>query len=258
MARNFLSYRTGRLIKAILPRSLLGRSLLMILVPLVLLDLVALQMFYGSHISVVSRRFASSISGEIAVTIDLLRRYPDATDQAWLLQRVHQKFGLEMDLEPGAILPNTKWENVLGPMDDDLVQSQSTSNPSSVSQAAALEALRGPQGFIAERTAEFQARRDVIVPQLNAIEGISCHMPEGAFYVFPSCAGLLGSVAPDGRRIDSSDELVMYLLDTEGLAVLQGSAYGVPPYFRMSFAASMAVLDEGCKRLARACARLSK
>jgi aspartate aminotransferase len=76
--------------------------------------------------------------------------------------------------------------------------------------------------------------------------------------LFPSCAGLLGSVAPDGRRIDSSDELVMYLLDAEGLAVLQGSAYGVPPYFRMSFAASMAVLDEGCERLARACARLTK
>ncbi|MFT5533870.1 MAG: aspartate aminotransferase [Burkholderiaceae bacterium] len=138
------------------------------------------------------------------------------------------------------------------------LQSQSTSNASSISQAAALEALRGPQGFIAERTAEFQARRDVLVPRLNAIEGVSCHLPEGAFYLFPSCAGLLGSVAPDGRRIDSSDELVMYLLDAEGLAVLQGSAYGVPPYFRMSFAASMAVLDEGCERLARACARLTK
>jgi two-component system osmolarity sensor histidine kinase EnvZ len=120
LARNFLSYRIGRVIKAILPRSLLGRSLLMILVPLVLLDLVALQMFYGSHISVVSRRFAGSVSGEIAVTIDLLRRYPEPADQAWLLQRVHQKYGLEMDLEPGAILPNTNWQNVLGPMDDDL------------------------------------------------------------------------------------------------------------------------------------------
>jgi aspartate aminotransferase len=138
------------------------------------------------------------------------------------------------------------------------LQSQSTSNPSSISQAAALEALTGPQGFIAERTAEFQARRDVLVPRLNAIAGISCHVPEGAFYLFPSCAGLLGSVAPDGRRIDSSDALVLYLLDAEGLAVLQGSAYGVPPYFRMSFAASMAVLDEGCERLARACARLTK
>jgi len=109
-----------RLIKAMLPRSLLGRSLLMILVPLVLLDLVALQVFYGSHISVVSRRFSSAVAGEIAVTIELLRRYPNPDDQAWLLQRVHQQFGLVMDLEPGAILPNMKWQNVLGPMDDDL------------------------------------------------------------------------------------------------------------------------------------------
>ena len=138
------------------------------------------------------------------------------------------------------------------------LQSQSTSNPSSVSQAAALEALTGPQDFIARRTAEFQARRDAIVPRLNAIDGISCHMPEGAFYVFPSCTGLLGTTTPDGRKIDTSDDLVLYLLDTEGLAVLQGSAYGVPPYFRMSFAASMSVLDEGCERLARACARLTK
>ena len=120
MRKGFVGDRIGRLVKSGLPRSLLGRSLLMILVPLVLLDTVALQIFYGSHISVVSRRFAGSVSGEIAVTIDLLRRYPNPDDQVWLLQRVHQKFGLEMDLELGAILPNTKWQNVLGPMDDDL------------------------------------------------------------------------------------------------------------------------------------------
>jgi aspartate aminotransferase len=138
------------------------------------------------------------------------------------------------------------------------LQSQSTSNPSSVAQAGALEALRGPQGFIAERTAEFQARRDAIVPRLNAIEGVSCHMPEGAFYVFPSCEGLLGMKTPEGKRIETSDDFVLYLLDTEGLAVLQGTAYGVPPYFRMSFATSMAILDEGCNRLARACAALSR
>ncbi len=118
--RAWFGKRIGRLVKSVLPRSLLGRSLLMILVPLVLLDLVALQMFYGSHISVVSRRFSSSVAGEIAVTIDLLRRYPNPEDRAWLLQRVYQQFGLQMDMEPGAILPNTKWQNVIGPMDDDL------------------------------------------------------------------------------------------------------------------------------------------
>ncbi len=138
------------------------------------------------------------------------------------------------------------------------LQSQSTSNPSSVAQAGALEALRGPQGFIAERTAEFQDRRDAIVPRLNAIPGLKCHSPEGAFYVFPSCERILGMKTPAGKRIESSDDFVMYLLDTEGLAVLQGTAYGVAPYFRISFATSMRNLDEGCTRLARACAALSQ
>ena len=137
------------------------------------------------------------------------------------------------------------------------LQSQSTSNPSSVAQAGALEALCGPQGFIAERTAEFQARRDAIVPRLNAIPGLSCHSPDGAFYLFPSCERLLGMKTPAGKRLESSDDFVLYLLDTEGLAVLQGTAYGVPPYFRISFATSMSSLDEGCTRLARACAALS-
>ncbi len=138
------------------------------------------------------------------------------------------------------------------------LQSQSTSNPSSVAQAAALEALNGPQDFIAERTAVFQSRRDMLVKRLNTIPGISCHSPEGAFYVFPSCEALLGSRAPDGRVIATSDDFVLYLLDTEGLAVLQGSAYGVPPYFRISFATSMDKLEDGCNRLERAVARLTR
>ena len=154
MRIGFPGYEIGRLVKRVLPRSLLGRSLLMILVPLVLLDLVALQVFYGSHIGIVSRRFASAVSGEIAVTIDLLRRYPDPRDQAWLMQLAHQKFGLEIDLEPGGILPNTKWQNVLGPMDDDLAAALSgelklpmfydwTSDPRSV-----LIRVQLPQGVL--------------------------------------------------------------------------------------------------------------
>jgi aspartate aminotransferase len=138
------------------------------------------------------------------------------------------------------------------------LQSQSTSNASSVAQAGALEALRGPQGFIAERSAEFQARRDAIVPRINAIAGLHCHTPEGAFYVFPSCQGILGSTTKDGKRIETSDDFVLYLLDSVGLAVLQGTAYGVPPYFRISFATSMKNLEEGCKRLASACAALTR
>ena len=154
MRTGFPGYEIGRLVKRVLPRSLLGRSLLMILVPLVLLDLVALQVFYGSHIGIVSRRFASAVSGEIAMTIDLLRRYPDPRDQAWLIQMAHQKFGLEIDLEPGGILPNTKWQNVLGPMDDDLAAALSgdlklpmfydwTSDPRSV-----LIRVQLPQGVL--------------------------------------------------------------------------------------------------------------
>jgi aspartate aminotransferase len=138
------------------------------------------------------------------------------------------------------------------------LQSQSTSNPSSVAQAGALAALTGPQDFIRTRTAEFQARRDAIVARLNAIPGISCHLPEGAFYVFPSCQELLGMRTPQGDRLESSDDFVLYLLDTQGLAVLQGTAYGVAPYFRISFATSMARLEEGCARLARACAELER
>jgi aspartate aminotransferase len=138
------------------------------------------------------------------------------------------------------------------------LQSQSTSNPSSIAQAAAVAALTGPQGFVAERTAIFQSRRDLLVARLNAIAGVSCHMPEGAFYLFPSCEQLLGSRTAQGRVIASSDDFVLHLLDTQGLAVLQGTAYGVAPYFRISFAASMDTLEEGCRRLERACAELTR
>jgi aspartate aminotransferase len=136
------------------------------------------------------------------------------------------------------------------------LQSQSTSNASSIAQAAALEALDGPQGYVSERTAIFQQRRDVVVQKLNAIPGITCHKPEGAFYVFPSCAALMGKRTSDGRVVNNSNEFVLYLLDTEGLALLQGDAYGVPSFFRISFATSMETIEEGCRRLARACGRL--
>ena len=136
------------------------------------------------------------------------------------------------------------------------LQSQSTSNPSSVAQSAAVEALRGPQAYVRERADIFQMRRDVVVKRLNGIEGIGCHSPEGAFYAFPSCAGLIGKRGSDGRLITSSNDFVMYLLDTEGLAILQGEAYGVPSYFRISFATSIENLNEGCDRLSRACANM--
>lgn len=136
------------------------------------------------------------------------------------------------------------------------LQSQSTSNPSSIGQAAALEALSGPQDFIAERTRIFQERRDWVVGELNRIPGVSCHLPEGAFYVYPSCAGVIGRKTPEGQVVSTDSDFVLYLLESQNLAVLQGEAYGLSPFFRISFATSMQTLQEGCRRLRLACEAL--
>lgn len=138
-----------------------------------------------------------------------------------------------------------------------MVQSQSTSNPSSVSQAAAVEALNGPQHFIAERAESFRQRRDLVVSMLNQAKGIKCHRPEGAFYVFPSCAGTIGLKTPAGKTIETDTDFVDYLLESEGVAVVQGSAFGLAPFFRISYATSTAALEEACTRIQRACGALS-
>ncbi len=137
-----------------------------------------------------------------------------------------------------------------------MVQSQSTSNPTSISQAAAVEALNGPQDFIAERGAIFRERRDLVVSMLNDAPGIHCHKPEGAFYVYPSCAGTIGKTTPDGRVIKTDDDFVTFLLEAEGVAVVQGSAFGLAPFFRISYATSTEVLTEACKRIQRFCTAL--
>lgn len=136
------------------------------------------------------------------------------------------------------------------------LQSQSTSGASSVGQAAAVAALTGPQDFIATHRAMFQRRRDAVVAALNGIDGIECHAPDGAFYVFASCSALFGKRTRSGAVIGSSDDWIMHLLDSQNLAALQGSAYGVPTHFRLSFAASTEHLREGCDRIARARAEL--
>ena len=136
------------------------------------------------------------------------------------------------------------------------IQSQSTSNPSSVSQAAAVEALNGPQDFIAERNAVFKERRDMVVDALNTCPGLACHRPEGAFYVYPSCAGTIGKTTPDGKVIESDEDFVTYLLEAEGVAVVQGAAFGLSPYFRISYATSTEALQEACARIKRACEAL--
>ena len=136
------------------------------------------------------------------------------------------------------------------------VQSQSTSNPSSISQAAASEALDGPQGSIAERNKIFCERRDLVVGMLNQAAGITCQIPEGAFYVYPSCAGLIGTKTPDGKTIRTSEDFATYLLDGEGVAVVHGAAFGLDPFFRISYATSTEILTEACQRIQRAAASL--
>jgi len=136
------------------------------------------------------------------------------------------------------------------------VASQTTSNPSSISQWAAVEALNGPQDFIAERGQAFQARRDLVVSMLNHATGIRCPNPEGAFYVYPSIEGLIGKTTPDGVVIDGDETFTSELLNAEGVAVVQGSAFGLSPYFRISYATSETVLEEACTRIQRFCAGL--
>jgi aspartate aminotransferase len=137
------------------------------------------------------------------------------------------------------------------------VQSQSTSNPSSVSQAAAVEALNGPQDYIAAHNETFKERRDLVVKMLNDCEGLHCHRPEGAFYVFPSCAGTIGKTSPAGKVIGSDGDFVTYLLEEAGVAAVQGEAFGLSPYFRISYATSTEALEEACARIKTACAALT-
>ena len=136
------------------------------------------------------------------------------------------------------------------------LQSQSTSNPCSIAQAAAVAALNGPQDFLAERNAAFKGRRDLVVGLLNAIPGISCPTPEGAFYVYPDVTGLIGRTTPKGAVIATDEQLVTYLLDEARVAAVHGGAFGLEPAFRISYATSEALLTEACARIAKACAAL--
>ena len=136
------------------------------------------------------------------------------------------------------------------------LQSQSTTNASSISQAAAVEALSGPQDFIPRHNKSFLERRDLVVAGLNRCAGLRCSVPEGAFYVYPSCAGVIGKTTPQGKVLKTDGDFVDYLLDSEGAAVVQGEAFGLSPYFRISYATSNQALTEACKRIERACAAL--
>ena len=137
------------------------------------------------------------------------------------------------------------------------LQSQSTSNPSSISQAAALAALEGPEDFLKERNAKFKIRRDMVVEMLNNCEGITCLKPTGAFYVYPTCSGLIGKKTNSGEVINNSIDFSSYLLESQGVAVVPGSAFGADPFFRISYATSDSLLEEACNRIKKACDQLS-
>jgi aspartate aminotransferase len=132
--------------------------------------------------------------------------------------------------------------------------SQTTSNPCSISQWAALEALNGTQDFIKPNAKLFQERRDLVVSMLNQATGLHCPTPEGAFYVYPSCAGLIGKTAPSGKVIESDEDFATELLESEGVAVVHGAAFGLSPFFRISYATSNEVLEDACSRIQRFCA----
>jgi len=136
------------------------------------------------------------------------------------------------------------------------VQSQSTSNPCSISQWAAVAALNGPQDYIAESGKAFERRRDLVVSMLNQCNGIECPVPEGAFYVYPSIRGCIGKTAPSGKKIETDEDFVTELLEVEGVAAVHGAAFGLSPYFRASYATSDEVLTDACERIQRFCGSL--
>ena len=136
------------------------------------------------------------------------------------------------------------------------VMTQTTSNASSISQWAAVEALNGTQAFIKPNADLFEARRDLVVSMLNQASGLRCPTPEGAFYVYPSCEGLIGKRTPSGARIDTDEDFVVELLQAEGCAAVHGAAFGLSPFLRISYATSNAVLEDACQRIQRFCASL--
>ena len=137
------------------------------------------------------------------------------------------------------------------------LQSQSTSNPCSISQWAAVEALEGPQDFLKDWVKSFQERRDLVVSMLNQAKGIDCHKPEGAFYVYPSCAGTIGKTTREGKKIANDEDFATALLEEEGVAVVHGAAFGLSPFFRISYATGIEALEEACRRIQRFCANLT-
>jgi aspartate aminotransferase len=219
---------------------------------------------------------AAYTRGELKAITDVLMRHP----HVWILtDDMYEhltfddfKFTTPAEVEPGlynrTLTMNgvskayamTGWRigYAAGPIElikaMDMIQGQQTSGTNSIAQWAAVEALNGPQDFIAENKKIFQGRRDLVVSMLNQAKGITCPVPEGAFYVYPSCAGLIGKTSPSGKLIETDEDFVSELLEAEGVAVVHGSAFGLGPNFRISYATSEKLLEDACSRIQRFCA----
>jgi aspartate aminotransferase len=176
----------------------------------------------------------------------LLQAAPDLRDRTLVINGVSKTYAM------------TGWRIGYAAGPRDLIEgldkflSQSAGNCCSISQAAAVAALNGDQSFVTESTAIYKHRRDVTTELINAIPGLSCRKPDGAFYLYINCAALLGKTTPDGSVLHEDGDVVMYLLDSVGVAVVAGTAYGLSPYFRLSIATSLDVLEDGCSRIANA------
>ena len=136
------------------------------------------------------------------------------------------------------------------------IQSQSTTSTSSITMAASVEAISGPQDFILDHNKKFIKRRDLVVSKLNEIDGITCSKPDGAFYVYPNCQDILGKITPNGKKISSDEDFITYVLEDQGVAGVHGSAFGLSPYFRLSYATSDHILEDACNRIQLACSKL--
>jgi len=202
------------------------------------------------HVLVMTDDIYEHIRYDGAITPHLLAVAPELRDRTLAINGVSKTYAM------------TGWRLgwIAGP--SDLVQaintllSQSAGNCCSISQAAAAAALNGDQSFVEASVAIYRQRRDATLPLINAIPGLSCKAPDGAFYLYVNCGGLIGKMTPDGKRLDADGDVVLYFLESAGVALVAGTAYGLSPYFRLSIATDIATLTDGIERIARAVSEL--
>jgi len=202
------------------------------------------------HVMVMTDDIYEHIRYDSVITPHLLAIAPELRDRTLAINGVSKTYAM------------TGWRLgwIAGP--SDLVQavntllSQSAGNCCSISQAAAAAALDGDQSFVEASVAIYRQRRDATLPLINAIPGLSCKAPDGAFYLYVNCGGLIGKTTPDGKRLDADGDVVLYFLESAGVALVAGTAYGLSPYFRLSIATDIATLTDGVERIARAVSEL--